>query len=129
MVTITFYNLTSATKKATRRRGPSTEPTNEKEVRSNKVRERPCQEVSTRDVGGTVDSGSALRSAGILLLRVRAPPPTLRSNGWPENLRSHFSGLATHKHRTKANEYTNILAIPRSTFCHLYAQLGEDLQD
>ncbi|GFN75000.1 hypothetical protein PoB_000150600 [Plakobranchus ocellatus] len=44
----------------------------------------------TRDCGfgGIVDSESALRSAGALLSRVRAPPPTLRPDGEPESLRS-----------------------------------------
>ncbi|GFO15325.1 hypothetical protein PoB_004183000 [Plakobranchus ocellatus] len=44
-------------------------------------------------VGGTVDSESALRSAGILLSRAR-------NHGGPENLRSPCCGLAIHKHNT-----------------------------
>ncbi|GFN94755.1 hypothetical protein PoB_002126100 [Plakobranchus ocellatus] len=41
----------------------------------------------TGGIGGTVDSGSALRSAGITLLRDRAPPPTPWPNGGPESPR------------------------------------------
>ncbi|GFO20303.1 hypothetical protein PoB_004680800 [Plakobranchus ocellatus] len=36
---------------------------------------------------GTADSESALRSAGTLLPRVRAPPPALLPDGGPESLR------------------------------------------
>ncbi|GFO26301.1 hypothetical protein PoB_005280600 [Plakobranchus ocellatus] len=46
---------------------------------------------------GTVDSKSALRSAGALLSRVRAPPPVSWPDGGPESLRSPRCGLAIHK--------------------------------
>ncbi|GFN78836.1 hypothetical protein PoB_000534200 [Plakobranchus ocellatus] len=46
-------------------------------------------------VGGTVDSESALRSAGTLLSRVRAMPPAPWPDGGPESLRSPCCGLAT----------------------------------
>ncbi|GFN97223.1 hypothetical protein PoB_002372900 [Plakobranchus ocellatus] len=39
-------------------------------------------------VGGTVADESALRSAGTLLSRVRAPPPAPWPDGGPESLRS-----------------------------------------
>ncbi|GFO43647.1 hypothetical protein PoB_007015200 [Plakobranchus ocellatus] len=39
-----------------------------------------------RGVGGTVASESALRSAGTLLSRVRAPPPAPWPDGGPESL-------------------------------------------
>ncbi|GFN77337.1 histone-lysine N-methyltransferase SETMAR [Plakobranchus ocellatus] len=45
-------------------------------------------------VGGTVDSKSALRSAGTVLSRVRALPPALGPDGEPERLRSPCCGLA-----------------------------------
>ncbi|GFO18462.1 hypothetical protein PoB_004496700 [Plakobranchus ocellatus] len=45
-------------------------------------------------VGGTEDSESALRSAGTLLPRVRAPSPA------PESLRSPCCGLAVYKQST-----------------------------
>ncbi|GFO18620.1 hypothetical protein PoB_004512500 [Plakobranchus ocellatus] len=41
-----------------------------------------------RGVGGIVASESALRSAGNLLSRVRAPPPAPWPDGGPESLRS-----------------------------------------
>ncbi|GFO32606.1 hypothetical protein PoB_005911100 [Plakobranchus ocellatus] len=43
---------------------------------------------STWGTEGTVANGSALRSTGNLLSRVRAPPPTPWPNGGPETLRS-----------------------------------------
>ncbi|GFN75220.1 hypothetical protein PoB_000172600 [Plakobranchus ocellatus] len=48
-------------------------------------------------VGGTVASKSTLRSAGILLSRVQAPPPAPRPDGGPENLRSPYCGQAVYK--------------------------------
>ncbi|GFO29831.1 hypothetical protein PoB_005633600 [Plakobranchus ocellatus] len=46
-------------------------------------------------VGGTVDSESALRSAGTPLSRVRAPSPApWPDGGRPESLRSPYCGLA-----------------------------------
>ncbi|GFN77344.1 hypothetical protein PoB_000385000 [Plakobranchus ocellatus] len=48
-------------------------------------------------VGGTVASESALRSAGTLLSRVRAPPPAPCPDGGPESLRSPCCGLAIYK--------------------------------
>ncbi|GFO47741.1 hypothetical protein PoB_007424600 [Plakobranchus ocellatus] len=50
-------------------------------------------------VGGTVASESALRSAGTLLSRVRAPPPAPWPDGGPESLRSPCCGLAIYKTR------------------------------
>ncbi|GFO30561.1 hypothetical protein PoB_005706600 [Plakobranchus ocellatus] len=44
-------------------------------------------------VGGTVASESALRSAGTILSRVRAPPPAPWPDGGPESLRSPCCGL------------------------------------
>ncbi|GFO40001.1 hypothetical protein PoB_006650600 [Plakobranchus ocellatus] len=51
-------------------------------------------------VGGTVASESALRSAGTLLSRVRAPPPVPWPDGGPESLRSPCCGLAIYKNQT-----------------------------
>ncbi|GFO11440.1 hypothetical protein PoB_003794500 [Plakobranchus ocellatus] len=48
-------------------------------------------------VGDTVDSESALRSAEILLSRVRAPPPAPRPDRGPESLKSTCCTLATYK--------------------------------
>ncbi|GFO06163.1 hypothetical protein PoB_003266800 [Plakobranchus ocellatus] len=45
-------------------------------------------------IGGTFYSKPALRSAGTLLLRVRAPPPPPSPNGGPQSLRSPCCGLA-----------------------------------
>ncbi|GFN88652.1 hypothetical protein PoB_001515800 [Plakobranchus ocellatus] len=56
----------------------------------------PKRTVLQQGVGGTVDSESALRSAGTFLLRVRAPPPAPRRDGGPESLRSPCCGLAPH---------------------------------
>ncbi|GFO18546.1 hypothetical protein PoB_004505100 [Plakobranchus ocellatus] len=51
-----------------------------------------------RGVGGAVDSEFALRSAGILLTRVRrASQPTPWLDRGPESLRSPCFGLAMHK--------------------------------
>ncbi|GFO41820.1 hypothetical protein PoB_006832500 [Plakobranchus ocellatus] len=50
-----------------------------------------------RGVGGTVASESALRSAGILLSRVRAPLPAPWPDGGPGSLRSPCCGLATKR--------------------------------
>ncbi|GFN99222.1 hypothetical protein PoB_002572800 [Plakobranchus ocellatus] len=46
---------------------------------------------------GAVSSDPALRSAGTLLLRVRAPPPASWPDGGPESLRSPCCGLAIYK--------------------------------
>ncbi|GFN76398.1 hypothetical protein PoB_000290400 [Plakobranchus ocellatus] len=54
-----------------------------------------------RGVGGTVDSEYALRSAGTLLSRARAPPPATLPDGGPENLRSPCCGLAKYKNQIK----------------------------
>ncbi|GFO28583.1 hypothetical protein PoB_005508800, partial [Plakobranchus ocellatus] len=51
-------------------------------------------------VGGTVASESALRSAGTLLSRVRAPPTAPWPDGGPESLRSPCCGLAIYKNST-----------------------------
>ncbi|GFO42410.1 hypothetical protein PoB_006891500 [Plakobranchus ocellatus] len=48
-------------------------------------------------VSGTVASESALRSAGTLLSRVRAPPPAPWPDGGSESLRSPCCGLAVYK--------------------------------
>ncbi|GFO48098.1 hypothetical protein PoB_007460300 [Plakobranchus ocellatus] len=50
-----------------------------------------------QNAGASVASESALRSAGILLSRVRAPPPTPLPDGGPESLRSPYCGLAVYK--------------------------------
>ncbi|GFO07900.1 hypothetical protein PoB_003440500 [Plakobranchus ocellatus] len=50
-----------------------------------------------RGVGGTVASESVMRSAGILLSRVRAPPPAPWPKGGLESLRPHCCGLAIYK--------------------------------
>ncbi|GFO33929.1 hypothetical protein PoB_006043400 [Plakobranchus ocellatus] len=47
-------------------------------------------------VGGTVDSESVLRSAGTLLLRVRASPMAPWPDGGPETLRSLDCGQAMY---------------------------------
>ncbi|GFO42225.1 hypothetical protein PoB_006873000 [Plakobranchus ocellatus] len=53
------------------------------------------------DVGGTVDSESALRSAGslLILLRVRAPPPAPWPDGESNSLGSSCCGLAICKNQ------------------------------
>ncbi|GFO14907.1 hypothetical protein PoB_004141200 [Plakobranchus ocellatus] len=48
-------------------------------------------------VGGSVAGEYALRSAGTLLSRVRAPLPAPWSEGVPESLRSPSCGLAIYK--------------------------------
>ncbi|GFO28535.1 hypothetical protein PoB_005504000 [Plakobranchus ocellatus] len=53
----------------------------------------------TAGVGGSVASDFALRSAGTLLSRVRAPPLAPWPDGEPESLRSPCCGLAIHKNR------------------------------
>ncbi|GFO44625.1 hypothetical protein PoB_007113000 [Plakobranchus ocellatus] len=57
-------------------------------------------DVDNRGVGGTVASESALRSAGTLLSRIRAPPPAPWPYGGPESLRSPCCGLAILKKKT-----------------------------
>ncbi|GFO12680.1 hypothetical protein PoB_003918500 [Plakobranchus ocellatus] len=52
-------------------------------------------------IGGTVVSESALRSAGTLLSRVRAPPPAPWPDGGPKSLRSPCCGLAICKHQNQ----------------------------
>ncbi|GFO03677.1 frizzled-9-like [Plakobranchus ocellatus] len=56
-----------------------------------------CNCPKSRGVGGTVASESALRSAGTLLSRVRAPPTASWPDGGPESLRSPCCGLAIYK--------------------------------
>ncbi|GFO15694.1 hypothetical protein PoB_004219900 [Plakobranchus ocellatus] len=58
----------------------------------------------TKDVGGTVASEFALRSAGTLLSRVRAPPPAPWPDGGPESLRSPCCRLAMYKNKTNRRE-------------------------
>ncbi|GFN80485.1 hypothetical protein PoB_000699100 [Plakobranchus ocellatus] len=50
-----------------------------------------------RGFGSTVACESALRSAGTLLSRVRAPLPAAWPDGGPESLRSPYCGLAIYK--------------------------------
>ncbi|GFN80391.1 hypothetical protein PoB_000689700 [Plakobranchus ocellatus] len=47
-----------------------------------------CLLAAAGSVGGTVACESALRSAGTLLPRVRAPPSAPRPDGGPKSLRS-----------------------------------------
>ncbi|GFO02126.1 hypothetical protein PoB_002863100, partial [Plakobranchus ocellatus] len=56
-----------------------------------------CLCTSRRGVGSTVACESALRSAGTLLSRVRAPLPAPWPDGGPESLRSPCCGLAIYK--------------------------------
>ncbi|GFO49041.1 ras GTPase-activating protein ngap-like isoform x4 [Plakobranchus ocellatus] len=51
---------------------------------------------ATRSDRGTVTNKSALRSAGILLSRVRAPPPAPWPEGGPESRRSPCCGFAIY---------------------------------
>ncbi|GFO22663.1 hypothetical protein PoB_004916800 [Plakobranchus ocellatus] len=60
----------------------------------------------TGGVGGTVASESALRSAGTILSRVRAPPPAPWPDGGPESLRSPCCGLAIYKKPKTTNAMT-----------------------
>ncbi|GFO24319.1 hypothetical protein PoB_005082400 [Plakobranchus ocellatus] len=55
-------------------------------------------------VGGTVASESALRSAGILLSWVLAPPKAPWRDGGPESLRSPYCGLAIDKNKNKPTQ-------------------------
>ncbi|GFO33459.1 endonuclease-reverse transcriptase [Plakobranchus ocellatus] len=55
-------------------------------------------------VGGTVVSESALRSAGTLLSRVRAPLPAPWPGGGPKSLRSPCCGMAIYKSKTQISE-------------------------
>ncbi|GFN77709.1 hypothetical protein PoB_000421500 [Plakobranchus ocellatus] len=54
-------------------------------------------------VGSTVACESALRSAGTLLSRVRAPLPAPWPDGGPESLRSPCCGLAIYKNSNPPN--------------------------
>ncbi|GFO04340.1 hypothetical protein PoB_003084500 [Plakobranchus ocellatus] len=54
---------------------------------------------SLRGVGSSVASEYALRSAGTLQARVRAPPPAPWPDGGPESLRSPCCGLAIYKYQ------------------------------
>ncbi|GFN89561.1 hypothetical protein PoB_001606700 [Plakobranchus ocellatus] len=56
-------------------------------------------------VGSTVACESALRSAGILLSRVRAPPSAPRPDEGPKSLRSPWRGLAIYKNPNPQNIY------------------------
>ncbi|GFO24097.1 hypothetical protein PoB_005060200 [Plakobranchus ocellatus] len=56
-----------------------------------------CHRCPRGIVGGMVDSESALRSARILLSRVRAPTLAPWPDGGPESLRSPCCGLAVFK--------------------------------
>ncbi|GFN80013.1 tonsoku-like protein [Plakobranchus ocellatus] len=56
--------------------------------------------VLARGVGGTVACESALRSAGTLLLRVRALPSVPGPEGGPKSLKSSCCGLAIYKNPT-----------------------------
>ncbi|GFN74586.1 hypothetical protein PoB_000109200 [Plakobranchus ocellatus] len=56
-----------------------------------------------RGVGGSVVSESALRSAGTLLSRVRAPPRAPWPDGGPESLRSPCYGLAIYKNQLSSS--------------------------
>ncbi|GFO01610.1 hypothetical protein PoB_002811500 [Plakobranchus ocellatus] len=69
--------------------------------------------LAKRGVGGTVDSESALRSAGTLLLRVRAPPSAPRPDGGPESLRSPCCGLAiqTNNQSTEKMEVSSEISL------------------
>ncbi|GFO08015.1 hypothetical protein PoB_003452000 [Plakobranchus ocellatus] len=51
-------------------------------------------------IGGSVDSESALRSAGTLQSRVQAPPPVPWPDGGPESLRSPCCEQAMCKNQT-----------------------------
>ncbi|GFO08010.1 hypothetical protein PoB_003451500 [Plakobranchus ocellatus] len=55
-----------------------------------------------RGVGGTVASESALRSAGTLLSRVRAPPSAPWPDGGPESLRSPCCWAGYIQNQTKS---------------------------
>ncbi|GFN86252.1 hypothetical protein PoB_001275800 [Plakobranchus ocellatus] len=58
-------------------------------------------------VGGIVDSESALRSAGTLLSRVRAPLSAPWPDGGSESLRSPCCGLAIFKKKASLSAITN----------------------
>ncbi|GFN85863.1 hypothetical protein PoB_001236900 [Plakobranchus ocellatus] len=63
-----------------------------------------------RGVGSTVACESALRSAGTLLSRVRAPLPAPWPDGGPESLRSPCCGLAKYKklnYKTEIPKFNN----------------------
>ncbi|GFO43485.1 hypothetical protein PoB_006999000 [Plakobranchus ocellatus] len=66
----------------------------EQSNRKEKYFHRPLQ---IGGVGSTVACESALRSAGTLLSRVRAPLPAPWPDGGPESLRSPCCGLAIYK--------------------------------
>ncbi|GFO18105.1 hypothetical protein PoB_004461000 [Plakobranchus ocellatus] len=50
-------------------------------------------------IGGTVVGESTLRSAGILLSRIRASLPAPWPKGWPKSLRSPCCGLAVYQNQ------------------------------
>ncbi|GFO04303.1 Ccr4-not transcription complex subunit 6-like protein [Plakobranchus ocellatus] len=57
----------------------------------------PMQLKKSGGVGRTVASESALKSAGTLLSRVRAPPPVPWPDRGPKSLRSSYCGLAVYE--------------------------------
>ncbi|GFO00567.1 hypothetical protein PoB_002707200 [Plakobranchus ocellatus] len=67
---------------------------------------------STRSVGGIVAIESTLRSAGTLLSRVRAPPPTPWPDGGPESLRSSYCGLAIYKTKPPFRTHPFSVSLP-----------------
>ncbi|GFO28174.1 hypothetical protein PoB_005467900 [Plakobranchus ocellatus] len=73
-------------------------------------------------VGGSLACESALRSAGTLLSRVRAPPSAPRPGGGPKSLRSPCCGLATYKNPTQLSVRLLINGrhdLPRIGYCGL----------
>ncbi|GFO23755.1 hemocyte protein-glutamine gamma-glutamyltransferase-like [Plakobranchus ocellatus] len=69
-------------------------------------------------VGRTVASESALRSAGTLLSRVRAPLPALWPDGGPKRLRSPCCGLALYK-KPNSSTYSFFLSTSFVLLIHI----------